>query len=289
MTAVLQLVVVVFSGSTALLADTIHNFADASTAIPLWIAFSLGRRPANRRYTYGYGRAEDLAGVFVVLMIAASAALAGWESLRRLLNPALIQHLGWVAAAGLIGALGNEIVAQYRIRTGERIGSAALVADGYHARTDGLTSLAVLLGAGGVWLGFPQADPIVGLLITVAILFILKDAVVQIWQRLMDAVDPELLEQAEAAARKCEGVQAVTAVRARWIGHAIHAEAQIVADADLILADAHAVAERARHAMLHAVPRLADVTVHVDPCGHDGRDHHVDLARHDRRTPTRAR
>ena len=288
-TAVLQLVVVAISGSVALLADTIHNFADASTAIPLWIAFSLGRRPANRRYTYGYGRAEDLAGVFVVLMIAASGALAGWESFRKLLNPEPIQYLGWVAAAGLIGCLGNEAVAQYRIRTGERIGSAALVADGYHARTDGLTSLAVLLGAGGVWLGYPQADPIVGLLITVAILFVLKDTVVQIWHRLMDAVDPELLERAEAAARSLDGVQGITAVRARWIGHAIHAEAQIVADADLTLAEAHAVAERARHAMLHAVPRLADVTVHVDPCGHDGHDHHADLAHHDGRSMTTVR
>ena len=288
-TAVLQLVVVAFTGSVALLADTIHNFTDASTAIPLWIAFSLGRRPANRRYTYGCGRSEDLAGVFIVLMIAASGALAGWESLRRLLNPEPIQYLGWVAAAGLIGFLGNEVVAQYRIRTGERIGSAALVADGYHARTDGLTSLAVLFGAGGVWLGYPLADPIVGLLITVAILFVLKDAVIQIWHRLMDAVDPALLERAEAAARGFEGVEGVTAVRARWIGHAIHAEAQIVADADLTLAEAHAVAERARHAMLHAVPRLADVTVHVDPCGHDGRDHHADLAHHDGRSLITAR
>ncbi|HEY2595296.1 MAG TPA: cation diffusion facilitator family transporter, partial [Chloroflexota bacterium] len=192
LTAALQLVIVFFSGSVALLADTIHNFADASTAIPLWLAFSVGRRAPNRRYTYGYGRAEDLAGVFVVLMIAASALIAAWESLQRLLNPEPITNVGWVALAGLVGCLGNELVAEYRIRGGERIGSTALVADGYHARTDGLTSLAVLVGVAGVWLGFPRADPLVGLGITIAILLVLKDAVVQVWGRLMDAVDPAM-------------------------------------------------------------------------------------------------
>ena len=289
LTALLQLVVVWFSGSAALLADTIHNFADALTAIPLWLAFSVGRRPANRRYTYGYGRAEDLAGVFVVLMLAGSAALAGWESLQKLLRPEPIGYLGWVAAAGVVGFLGNEAVARYRIRTGERIGSAALVADGYHARTDGFTSLAVLLGAGGVWLGFPQADPLVGLGITAAILIILKDAAVQMWYRLMDAVDPTLIERAAAAARGAAGVERVSEVRARWIGHTIHAEALVVADCDLTLGEAHAVAERARHAMLHAVPKLSSVTVHVDPCGHGGHDPHADLAHHDGRATGTAR
>ena len=282
LTAGLQLIVALASGSVAVLADTIHNFADASTAIPLWLAFWIGRRPANARYTYGYGRAEDLAGVFVLAMIVGSAVIAAWESLQKLLRPEPIEHLGWVAAAGLAGFVGNEAVAQYRIRVGQRIGSAALVADGYHARTDGLTSLAVVVGAAGVWLGYPVADPIVGLLITVAILLVLKDAALQMWRRLLDAVDPRLVEQAAAAAAQAEGVQRVSTVRARWIGHSIHAEALIVADADLSLREAHAVAERARHNMLHAVPKLATVTVHVDPCEHGGIDHHAELAHHDR-------
>ena len=282
LTAGLQLIVALASGSVAVLADTIHNFADASTAIPLWLAFWIGRRPANARYTYGYGRAEDLAGVFVLAMIVGSAVIAAWESLQKLLRPEPIEHLGWVAAAGLAGFVGNEAVAQYRIRVGQRIGSAALVADGYHARTDGLTSLAVVVGAAGVWLGYPVADPIVGLLITVAILLVLKDAALQMWRRLLDAVDPRLVEQAAAAAAQAEGVQRVSTVRARWIGHSIHAEALIVADADLSLREAHQVAERARHNMLHAVPKLATVTVHVDPCEHGGIDHHAELAHHDR-------
>ncbi len=280
-TAALQLVVALASGSVAVLADTIHNFADASTALPLWLAFRVGTRRPNRSYTYGYGRAEDLAGLFVLLMIISSAAVAFWESVRKLMNPSPIDHVGWVALAGLAGFAGNELVAQYRIRTGKRIGSAALVADGYHARTDGLTSLSVLIGAAGVWLGFPMADPLVGLAITLAILMVLKDSVAQMWRRLMDAVDPALVDQAQRAARRAEGVEGVSEVRARWIGHTIHAEALIVANAHLTLEEAHRVAERARHEMLHAVPRLSSVTVHVDPSEQPGLDAHADLAHHD--------
>ena len=280
LTAAIQFIIVAASGSVALFADSIHNVSDALTAVPLWIAFAFGRRPATRRYTYGYGRAEDIAGVFIVAMIALSAGLAGFESVRRLIEPQAVQHLGWVALAGVAGFLGNEVVAMFRIRVGEQIGSAALVADGLHARTDGLTSLAVVVGAIGVALGFPIADPLVGLAITVAILLVLKDATLQIWHRMMDAIDPELLDRAERAARTAEGVQDVSSVRARWIGHSLHLDAHIVADCDLRLTEAHAVAERARHAMVHAVPKLASATVHVDPCDHEGSDHHADLSHH---------
>lgn len=269
-TALLQVIIVVVSGSVALLADTIHNFGDAITAVPLWVAFALTGRAASRHYSYGYGRAEDLAGIFVVLMIAASAALAGYESVNRLLDPRSIEHLGWVALAGFLGFLGNEAVAQYRIRVGTRIGSAALVADGYHARTDGFTSLAVLLGAGGVSLGFERADPIVGMAITVAILFVLKGAIVQMWRRLMDAIDPEVIHAAEASARSVEGVVDVSLVRPRWIGHTIHSEARVTVDRELSVAEGHRIAEDVEHAMIHAVPKLSTVIVHVDPCEHDG-------------------
>jgi cation diffusion facilitator family transporter len=282
LTAGLQAVIVAFSGSVALLADTIHNFADALTAIPLWIAFVLGRRPPNRRYTYGYGRAEDVAGLAIVAMICLSAALAAWESFDRLMNPRPIEHLWWVIGAAVVGFLGNEAVALYRIRVGERIGSAALVADGQHARVDGLTSLAVLFGALGVMAGFPRADPIVGLMITVAILFVLKDAATEVWWRLMDAVDPTLVDRLEGAAR-VPGVQAIDGVRVRWIGHTLHAEANVVVDNELTTAEGHAIAEEARHAMLHAAPWLRSAIVHVDPCGHDGRDHHAVTSHHEPR------
>jgi cation diffusion facilitator family transporter len=198
-TAALQAVVVALSGSVALLGDTLHNVADALTAVPLGIAFVLGRRAPTRRYTYGFGRAEDLAGIVIVTAIAASSALAGYQAIERLLHPAQVSHLLAVAAAALVGFVGNETVARYRIRVGRRIGSAALVADGLHARTDGLTSLAVLAGAGGVAAGVPLADPLVGLLITVAILAVLRTAVRDVYRRLMDAVDPALVDRAEAA------------------------------------------------------------------------------------------
>jgi cation diffusion facilitator family transporter len=288
-TAVMQLVVAMVSGSAGLLADTIHNFADAATALPLWLAFTLSRRPPDRRYGYGFGRAEDLAGVFVVLVIAVSSAIAAWESFDKLIHRHEVQHVAWVAVAAILGFAGNEVVAQLRIRAGQRIGSAALVADGYHARTDGFTSLAVLVGAIGSWLGVSILDPLVGLAITVAILVILKGAVVQIWRRLLDAVDPDLLDRARAAAAGADGVQGVPMIRARWIGHSLHAEANIVADRDLTLVEGHEIAERARHAMLHAVPKLASATVHVDPCEHDGIDPHADLAHHDEHDPLRGR
>ena len=264
-TAVVQLVVAIVSGSIALAADTIHNFSDALTAVPLWIAFAVGRRPATRRYTYGFGRAEDLAGIFVIGMISLSAIIAGYEAIRRLIHPVPIEHVVWVAAAGLIGFLGNEVVAVYRIRIGRRIGSAALVADGLHARTDGFTSLAVLFGAGGVALGYPLADPIVGLIITVAILAVLRTAVRDIFHRLMDAVDPNLIDTAEASLAARPGVRDVRSIRMRWIGHRLHADAELDIDPNASLEDAHRIAHDAEHQLTHAVPKLNSALVHAYP------------------------
>ena len=279
-TAALQLLVVVASGSVALLADTIHNGADALTAVPLGLAFWLGRRPANRRYSYGYGRAEDLAGVVIVLTIAATAVLAAWQAITRLADPVEVRHVGWVMGAGLIGAAGNELVALYRIKVGRHIGSAALVADGLHARTDALTSLAVVAGAAGAAAGVEAADPVAGLAITVTILLVLRSAARDVYRRLMDSVDPDLIDAVEGVVGSVVGVQAVERVRIRWIGHELRAEVEIVSDADLSLADAHAIAEEARHRLLHEVPRLTDAIVHTSPCGHDGRDHHALTAHH---------
>jgi len=279
-TAAAQAVVVVISGSVALLGDTLHNVADALTAVPLGVAFLLGRRPATRRYTYGFGRAEDLAGIVIVLFIAASAALAGYEAIRRLIEPADVRYLGAVALAGLVGFAGNEVVAQYRIRVGRRIGSAALVADGLHARTDGFTSLGVLLSAGGVALGWRWADPVVGLAITAAILVVLVGAARQVYRRLMDAVDPELVDAVERILRETTGVREVGAVHLRWIGHQLRAECEIVVDHDLSIVDAHAIAVDAEHRLIHAIARLTVAFVHADPTEHAGTDHHEQVAHH---------
>lgn len=264
-TAIAQLVLVLHTHSVALLGDTIHNFADALTALPVGIAFLLGRRVATRRYTYGLGRAEDLAGVVVVLIIAASAALAGYEAVLRLIEPRPVEHLWVVAAAGVIGFAGNEIVARWRISIGRQIGSAALVADGLHARTDGFTSLAVVLGAAGVALGFPVADPIIGLAITVAILFVLRDAAKQVLHRLLDAVDPRTVDLAERAASGVAGVRGVDRVRMRWIGHSLHAELAVAVDPALTVERAHRLAHDVEHELVHRVPRLTTAIVHTEP------------------------
>lgn len=268
LTALIQIVIVVMSGSVALAADTIHNFADALTAVPLWIAFALGAKPATRRYTYGFGRVEDLAGSFVVAMITMSAIIAGYEAIARLIHPQQIEHVGWVALAGLVGFIGNEWVALYRIRVGHRIGSAALIADGLHARTDGFTSLAVLCSAGGVALGFPVADPIVGLLITAAILAVLRTAARDVFRRLLDGVDPAMVDAAEQALAARPGVQAVRSVRMRWIGHRLHADAELDVDPALDLAQAHRIAHDAEHELTHTVPKLTTALIHAYPAEH---------------------
>lgn len=279
-TAVVQVIIVAASGSVALLSDTIHNFADALTAVPLGLAFWLGRRRPKKRYTYGYGRSEDLAGVFIVTTIALSSAVAAFEAMNRLIHPHHVHQLAWVIVAGLVGFAGNELVALYRVRVGRRIGSAALVADGLHARTDGFTSLAVVIGAVGVALGWQLADPIVGLAITLAILVVVKNAARDIYRRLMDAVDPALVEQVTAILAGVDGIDAVEAVRIRWVGHELHAEAEVTSDGKLTLAQAHDVAEHARHHLLHEVPRLAQATIHSSPSAHEGVDPHSLTAHH---------
>jgi cation diffusion facilitator family transporter len=278
--ATFQLIIVLASGSTALLTDTLHNFSDAVTAIPLWVAFSLGRRRPTRRYTYGYGRAEDVAGLVIVAIIVASAGLAAYESVRRIIDPPNVDHIGWVVAAAIIGFLGNEIVALYRIRVGREIGSAALVADGYHARADGITSLAVLLGVAGVLLGAPIVDPIVGIVISAAILLVAKDATITIWHRLMDAVDPDVVGRIEQAAAIGQ-VAEVSGVRVRWLGHRLEAELHIMVDEDLPTVESHRLAEEVRHALFHAQPELAVIHVHVDPCGHSGDEAHDITSHHE--------
>lgn len=269
-TACVQAVIVAVTGSVALLADTVHNFSDALTALPLWVAFVLARRPPTPRFTYGLGRVEDVAGLFIVGMIALSAVVAGYESVHRLLDPRDMDAPLVVLAAGVVGFAGNELVAVYRIRVGRRIGSAALVADGLHARTDGFTSLAVAAGAIGVLAGFPLADPIVGILITVAILVVLRGAAREVFRRLLDGVDPALVTDAEHALATTPGVVAVDSVQLRWVGHRLRAEASIQVDDTLLLSSAHDIGHRAESQLRSHVSKLEAVTVHVGPAGgHD--------------------
>jgi cation diffusion facilitator family transporter len=274
LTALVQLAVVALSGSVALLSDTIHNIGDALTAVPLWLAFALSRLGASRRFTFGYGRVEDLAGMIVVLIILFSAVVAGHQAIDRLIQPQPVGLLWAVAVAGAVGFLGNEAVAIFRIRVGRQIGSAALVADGYHARTDGWTSLAVVVGAAGVWLGYPLADPIVGLLIAAAILVIVWQSGRTVFTRLLDGVDPKVIEEIQYAASHVPGVEDVAEVRARWVGHRLRAEVNVAVGPELSVAEGHTIAREVNHRLLHELRYLDMAVVHVDPLQEAGEGYH---------------
>ena len=282
-TSILQIIIYWWSGSVALFADTVHNIGDGLNSIPLLIAFYLARRAATRRYTYGFSRAEDVAGIFIVLSIALSAGVIFWESFQKLIAPEPLDSLGWIALAAVVGFIGNETVAWLQIRVGRRIGSAAMVADGMHARTDGLTSLAVLIAVGGSWLGYPIVDPIIGILIGIAILFITWNATKTMWYRLMDAIEPEHLERAEAVVRQQSEVKELEWLRMRWMGHRLHADIGIAVDPLLTTEESHHIAEHLRHDLFHALPYLTEALVHVDPWSPQYEQHHHLTAQHETR------
>ena len=273
-TAGMQVVIVIYTGSVALLADTIHNFGDAATALPLWAAFTLARRRPTRRFTYGFGRAEDLAGLVIVLVILGTGIFAGYESITRLSDPPDIDFIWAVVLASVVGFIGNEGVALFRIKVGREIGSAALVADGLHARVDGLTSLAVLVGAVGVWLGAPLADPIVGVIITVAIFRIVFESGKSVIARLLDGVEPGVTDEVREVLQATSGVEDVTEVRVRWSGHSLLAEVNLSVRRDLSVEKGHQIAQEARHQLMHRLQYLSNATVHVDPVGSSGEEHH---------------
>ena len=280
-TAVPQVVIVIFTGSVALLADTIHNFGDAATALPLWAAFILARRRPTPRFTYGLGRAEDLAGLLIVAAILATGVIVGYESIKRLSDPPEIEYLWAVAVAGVVGFVGNEAVALFRIKVGKEIGSAAMVADGHHARVDGLTSLAVLVGALGVWLGAPLADPIVGLVITVAIFRIVIESGKSVISRLLDGVEPEVIDEIRDVLDATDGVKEVTEIRVRWSGHSLLAEVNVAVSPELSVEKGHEIARSVHHRLMDNLQYLANATVHVDPLGASGEEFHQSAVEHE--------
>ncbi len=279
-TALLQAVIVVFSGSVALLADTLHNLTDALTSIPLWIAFALGRRAATRRYTYGFNRTEDIAGFVIVIAIAVSTVLVIWESLQRLGDPRTIGAIPWVIAAGFIGAIGNELVARYRIRVGESIGSEALIVDGRHARTDALTSLAVVAAGVGAALGASWVDPVAGLVVAVPMLWLLVKSARRMLRRLSDGIEPEIVDEVAATIAGVGGVEAVDALRVRWHGHQLRVATSISVDPELTVRQGHDIAHNVEHELLHHFTTPIAVTVHIEP--HEQPDRHDSIAHHAR-------
>lgn len=273
-TALIQLVIVGYTGSIALFSDTLHNFGDALTSIPLYIAFRLSFRKPTPSYPYGYGRLEDLAGLAILAVIIASALFAIFESVNRFLNPQPVTHIWAVAAAAVIGMLGNELVARYRIREGKAIGSAALVADGQHARIDGLTSLAVLIGVLGVWAGYPLADPAIGLIIGGMILLIAWNTGKSVFSRLMDGIDPAIIDEIRHAASHVTGVIELSEVRVRWLGHRLQAELNITVDPSISVEEAHKISMDVQAQLLRHLKYLDAATIHVDPATASGESFH---------------
>ena len=277
--AAIQFAIAGIGGSAGLFADALHNLGDVLTTVALWIAFVIARRAANQRYTYGYYRTEDLAGIFIVLVIIASAVAGAVESILKLTSGAPPTQLPLSMAAALVGVAGNELLAQYKISVGKRINSVPLIADGQHSRIDGLTSLAAFAGLIGVALGLRIADPIAGLVITVVILTVVYSTTRSVLQRLLDAVDSRVVPSIVSIASEVPGVEAVNDVRARWVGHTLHVAMNIEVDAELTLVKAHAIAEEVRHRLFHRVKGLSEAIIHTDPHSHD-EDYHQLVAHH---------
>ena len=277
-TAAIQAAIVVFSGSVALLSDTLHNLTDALTSIPLWVAFGMGRRRPTRSYTYGFNRVEDLAGLLIVVAIGASAALVIWESIGRLGEPRPIERFPWVIAAGVVGVVGNEWVARYRIRVGREIGSEALETDGRHARADAMTSLAVVAAGIGAGLGAVWVDPVAGLVVGALILWLLVRSARRMARRLLDGIEPESVEQVADTIRGVSGVRNISNLQMRWHGHELHISASIAVDSDLTVEVGHDTAHEVEHALHHRFSFPISAVIHVEPHGvvdsHDSTAHH---------------
>jgi cation diffusion facilitator family transporter len=278
--AVIQFVIASIGGSAGLFADALHNLGDVLTTVALWIAFAISSRAANQRYTYGYYRSEDLAGIFIVLVIIASAVAGAVESILKLTSGTVTTQIYLSMGAALVGVAGNEILAQYKISVGKRINSVPLVADGQHSRIDGLTSLAAFFGLVGVAFGLRLADPIAGLVITVVILTVVYSTTHSVLQRLLDAVDPRVVPSIMNVASAVPGVEAVNDIHARWVGHTLHVALNIEVDAELTIAKAHEIAEEVRHRLFHEIKGLSEASIHTDPHSHDEVDYHQTVAHH---------
>ncbi|HLZ72210.1 MAG TPA: cation diffusion facilitator family transporter [Dehalococcoidia bacterium] len=280
-TGAIELVIFALGNSAGLLADAMHNLGDVTTTLAIWAAFTFARREANERFPYGYHRAEDLAGMFVLIVMVASGIAAGYESLQHLLTGSHPSHLALSAVAAFVGFAGNELTAQYKTRVGRRIGSVSLEADGAHSRVDGLVSLAALAGIGGVAAGFERADGLAGVLITLVIAGVIVSTARGVIGRGMDAVDPALTSQVRSVAAAVPDVLDVHDVRLRWAGRALFVSLSIALPPQLPLAQAHDAAEAVRHALLHQVEGVQAVDVHMDPAAEHEAAHSL-TAHHDR-------
>lgn len=276
----IQFAMALIGGSAGLFADALHNFGDVLTTVALWIAFVIARRAINERYTYGYYRGEDLAGIFIVLIIVASAVASAVESIQKLTSGQVPTQLPLSMAAAAVGIIGNEALAQYKITVGRRINSVPLIADGQHSRVDGLTSLAALVGLIGVAFGVRLMDPLAGLVITVIILTVVYSTARSVIRRLLDSVDAHIVPSIMETASGVAGVERVNDVRARWVGHTLHIALNIEVDPELTLVKAHAIGEEVRHQLFHTIKGVSEVIIHTDPYSQGEEDYHSGVAHH---------
>ena len=280
LTAAVQAIVVWLSGSVALLADTVHNLSDALVAVPLWFAFSISKRKPTSRYPYGFYRIEDLVGLGVLLVIFASGIWTGYESIQRIIHPRMPERIPVGILGGFVGGIGNEIVARCRLKIGNEIRSLALMAEGHHARVDALTSLGVVIGLGLVALGFPLADPVVGLIITAFIFSIVFEIGKDLIPRLVGKTEDHDVDEITAIAGRVDGVKEVGPVKLQWLGHRCFAELCVAVSPLISITEAHKITEEVRHELLHHFSALVDVTIHVDPYTGDSPDRFHDLTAH---------
>ena len=262
--ALAEITASILSGSASVLADGLHNAGDVLTSFILLFTFALVRRPATRRFSSGYGRFEDVATLLIVVVIIITAAIAAAESVYKLIHPTVYSNIALSLGAAVVGVVANLGVSEYKVRVGRGIGSESLEADGIHSRIDALVSAGAFAGIGLAGLGFAIADPILGMLITVAIIFALAGTVKQLYYRMMDAVDPTIVDELTSSAKSVPGVLAVHDVRVRWVGRELVANMHVDMDPKSTLETAHAIAMRVEDAICQEVP-AARLEIHMDP------------------------
>jgi cation diffusion facilitator family transporter len=262
--ALAEITASLLSGSASVLADGLHNAGDVLTSFILLFTFALVRRPATRRFSSGYGRFEDVATLLIIVVIIVTAAVAASESVAKLIYPATYSNIPLTLGAALIGVIANLGVSEYKLRVGRGIGSESLEADGIHSRVDALVSAGAFVGIGLAGLGFKIADPIAGILITIAIVFVLAGTVKQLFYRMMDAVDPTIADEITNAAKSVSGVLQIHDLRVRWVGRELVAVMHVAMNPKSTLEDAHALAMRVEEAVCHEVP-AARLEIHMDP------------------------
>ncbi|MGD1253976.1 cation diffusion facilitator family transporter [Mycobacterium seoulense] len=259
LTGLVELAIALLSGSVALLGDALHNLSDVSTSALVFVGFRASRKLPSERYPYGYERAEDLAGIGVAVVIWASAAVAAFESVTKLLRHGGTGYVGWGIAAAIVGIAGNQLVARYKLVVGRRIRSATMVADAKHSWLDALSSAGAMLGLIGVALGWGWADAVAGIVVTGFICHVGWEVTADIAHRLLDGVDPEIITTAEAVAATVPGVTHAHA-RARWTGRTLRVEVEGFLDPDTPLAAADGIGRLVAAALAPRIPEMHNFT-----------------------------